>query len=54
MAACGGSSKNKEQSAGTENAKATAYICPMDCEKGKTYSEVGKCPVCGMDLEIKK
>ena len=29
------------------------YQCPMDCEKGKTYDKPGKCPVCGMDLEIK-
>lgn len=27
-----------------------AYACPMDCEKGKTYAEKGKCPVCEMDL----
>ena len=26
------------------------YACPMDCEKGKTYSEPGKCPVCEMEL----
>jgi hypothetical protein len=26
------------------------YSCPMDCEKGKTYAEAGKCPVCEMDL----
>ncbi len=30
------------------------YVCPMDCEKGKTYHEVGKCPVCKMDLIIKE
>ena len=28
-----------------------AYKCPMDCEKGKTYEEEGKCPVCEMDLK---
>lgn len=27
-----------------------AYACPMDCEKGKTYTEMGQCPVCEMDL----
>ncbi|RXP52955.1 hypothetical protein EC396_10660 [Lutibacter sp. HS1-25] len=27
------------------------YQCPMDCEKGKTYAEEGKCPVCEMDLK---
>jgi PBP1b-binding outer membrane lipoprotein LpoB len=31
-----------------------AYACPMDCEKGKTYTEAGKCPVCKMDLTEKK
>ncbi len=27
------------------------YICPMDCEQGKTYDQPGQCPVCKMDLE---
>lgn len=31
-------------------AAAPAYICPMDCEDGKTYSDPGTCPVCGMKL----
>ena len=26
------------------------YICPMNCENGKTYDKSGSCPVCGMDL----
>lgn len=26
------------------------YQCPMKCEGDKTYSEPGKCPVCGMYL----
>ena len=30
------------------------YQCPMDCEKGKTYEEPGKCPVCKMDLKEAK
>jgi transcription initiation factor IIE alpha subunit len=30
-----------------------AYACPMDCEKGKTYDQPGKCPKCEMDLEKK-
>ncbi|WP_372744383.1 heavy metal-binding domain-containing protein [Lutibacter sp.] len=30
---------------------ATAYQCPMDCEKGKTYDAEGTCPVCKMDLK---
>lgn len=29
----------------------TAFACPMDCEKGKIYPQVGSCPVCKMDLE---
>ena len=29
---------------------ATAFACPMDCEKGKTYPQTGSCPVCKMDL----
>lgn len=27
------------------------FICPMDCEDGKTYEEEGECPVCGMALD---
>ena len=30
------------------------YQCPMDCEKGKSYTEKGSCPVCKMDLKEKK
>lgn len=30
------------------------YQCPMDCEKGKSYTEAGKCPVCKMELKEKK
>ncbi len=30
------------------------FQCPMDCEEGKTYEEMGTCPVCKMDLaEVK-
>lgn len=29
------------------------HQCPMDCEKGKSYMEAGKCPVCKMDLKEK-
>jgi len=31
--------------------KVAVYQCPMDCEKGKTYNEPGKCPVCKMELK---
>ena len=30
------------------------YICPMNCEDGKTYDKPGSCPVCHMDLEPMK
>lgn len=29
-----------------------SYQCPMKCEKEKTYSRPGKCPVCGMDMKL--
>lgn len=32
-------------------AAGTQYICPMNCEKGKTYDQPGSCPICRMDLE---
>lgn len=60
LASCNNAAK---QPAGTETqttttdtsnvtpAKAEVYQCPMDCEKGKTYSQPGTCPVCGMDLK---
>jgi hypothetical protein len=31
-----------------------AYVCTMDCEKGKIYDGAGKCPVCGMNLVEQK
>jgi len=37
-----------------EVASNEVYQCPMDCEKGKTYDEVGNCPVCKMSLKEKK
>ena len=30
------------------------YQCPMNCENDKSYSELGNCPVCKMDLEPKE
>ena len=35
--------------AGEETAM-SGFVCPMDCENGKTYEVAGKCPVCEMDL----
>lgn len=37
----------------TESIDGTGYQCPMKCE-GKVFSEPGKCPVCGMDMEKNK
>jgi membrane fusion protein, copper/silver efflux system len=32
----------------------TRFVCPMHCEKDKTYEQPGKCPVCEMPLEPTK
>ncbi|MBO0593594.1 hypothetical protein I2486_19520 [Cellulophaga sp. E16_2] len=49
------SCKNKKEEVKTDEiskiAEAT-YSCPMNCEDGKTYHEVGSCPVCKMDLML--
>ena len=37
------------KTAGEETAM-SGFVCPMDCENGKTYEVAGKCPVCKMDL----
>lgn len=29
----------------------TKFICPMNCEKGKTYDQPGTCPICNMKLQ---
>ena len=45
---------NTETSLGAEKADLAMndeYLCPMDCEDGKTYSEPGECPECKMDLK---
>lgn len=44
-------SKTEESTEHADHAGAHSYICPMNCENGKTYDKAGKCPVCGMDLE---
>ena len=54
MAAC--NTKTSENNTASDSTshntdKHTVYACPMDCEKGKTYDEPGKCPVCKMNLE---
>ena len=49
---CRDTKKKEESKEVTMNDK---YICPMDCENGKTYEKEGKCPVCEMDLtKVKK
>ncbi len=45
---------SKHQSQAAAAAPGTKYICPMNCEKGKTYDQPGSCPVCHMDLEPMK
>lgn len=42
--------ENKETSSETKLELASAYACPMDCEKGKVYDKTGDCPVCNMKL----
>lgn len=46
--ACNGNKSGEK--ATTEQTAGEQYQCPMDCEEGKTYSEPGQCPVCGMDM----
>jgi hypothetical protein len=50
FAAC---QNNSSQNAAAA-APGTKYICPMNCEKGKTYDQPGTCPVCNMKLEATK
>jgi len=48
---------NKSCSKSTSTVQASEqkkYVCPMKCEGDKAYVEPGKCPKCGMDLELKK
>jgi Heavy metal binding domain len=45
---------NHNQSGETAAIPGASYICPMDCEKGKTYDKPGTCPVCNMKLEVAK
>jgi hypothetical protein len=47
LVSCG--SESTEQHNHDEHAE---YECPMDCEHGKKYDEMGTCPVCKMDLEV--
>jgi|GEM_PF-2397584 len=51
LAVCSAACKHKNAQNASGSTTASAYICPMDCEKGKTYPQPGTCPVCKMDLE---
>ncbi len=48
--ACGGNDEKKEEKE-TKEVNEMRYICPMKCEKEKTYSKDIPCPVCGMKME---
>jgi hypothetical protein len=48
------SSSMAKDTAASQEVAHVDYICPMDCEKGKTYHEMGKCPICKMDLIVKE
>jgi hypothetical protein len=56
-ASCGNETKHDESAEHKHGGEshshsgAHTYICPMNCENGKTYTEPGKCPKCGMELE---
>tara|TARA_R110002073_G_scaffold220418_1_gene380553 strand:- start:36777 stop:37067 length:291 start_codon:yes stop_codon:yes gene_type:complete len=58
VASCKNETKKEQEEVKTEEvneiADNTLYQCPMDCEKGKSYTEAGNCPVCNMALKAKK
>jgi copper chaperone CopZ len=43
-----------ESTSSVQSSEQKKYECPMKCEGDKTYAEPGKCPKCGMDMEIVK
>lgn len=49
--ACKNSPKPAEKAEVTKKVAVVEYQCPMKCEGDKTYTEMGECPVCGMDLK---
>jgi len=49
--ACGHDSAKSSIASDNAPDSATQYICPMNCEKGKTYDQPGTCPICHMDLK---
>ena len=47
--------ENKKQHNHTTEIEKKEYMCPMNCEKGKTYKyKDKKCPVCKMKLVDKE
>lgn len=42
-----------ESTSSVQSSEQKKYECPMKCEGDKTYGEPGKCPKCGMALELK-
>ena len=51
FSACNNDHSKHATPTGEATVPGTQYICPMNCEKGKTYDQPGSCPVCHMDLE---
>lgn len=51
ISACGHHQHKAGNSSATAGDGPQVFACPMDCEKGKSYEQAGKCPVCGMALE---
>lgn len=51
LMSCNNSSDKVSTHSHEEAEEQVTYICPMDCEDGKTYHEEGECPVCGMALD---
>ncbi len=54
FSACGNDHSKHAGHDGEAVAASAKYICPMNCEKGKTYDQPGTCPVCNMNLEPMK
>lgn len=43
LISCRDTKKEEDNKESTMNVE---FICPMDCEHGKTYDNEGKCPIC--------
>lgn len=40
-----------EDSHSHEEVAKSEFVCPMECEGEKSYTEAGECPVCKMELQ---